>query len=84
MPQHIAPLDAHVRQSAPEPGDTAIIDIEGCEVAAEPGQSGSEGSVAGTDLEDGAVGRGDEIDDAVDGGTVDEEVLAEFMTAAVG
>lgn len=83
MPQGVGLLDAHGRLGASEGSDAALVDVDGGEISPELDETGSEGAAAGTDLEDRPLGSGYENDDAVDGGLVDEEVLAEFVTATV-
>lgn len=64
--------------------DTALVDVDGRQGAAKDSEFGGQSAVAGADLEDAALGRRDERDDPGDRRRVDEEVLAEFMSATGG
>ena len=75
--------DVHPGQSPPQPPDPVLVEVDGPQRPAERGQGDREGAVAGSDLEDRPVGPCDEVDDRLDRGTVDQEVLAELMSAAV-
>jgi hypothetical protein len=59
-----------------------VIDFDSDEAAAARGEDRSDGTVAGTDLDDGAVaGVAEGVGDGVTGDFVDEKVLAEFGCA---
>ena len=71
------------RQPRAKTLDASTVQVDRKQVAPEVGERARESAVATADLEDGAVRRTDEGDDAFDGRTVVEEVLAELVPAAV-
>ncbi|GAA5207131.1 hypothetical protein GCM10025774_11020 [Microbacterium kyungheense] len=83
MPQRIGVLHTHLRQAPPQGAHAVLVDVDGDEVATEPGERHCQCAVARAHLEDGAARLGDEVDDPPDRRAVDEEVLAELVSAAV-
>src|SRR5690606_14291603 len=68
------------------PGEAAravLVELDGGASTPQLRQGCGQGAVAGTDLQDRTVGAADKVDDEGDGGGVGEEVLAEFVSAAV-
>lgn len=79
----IGHLDTHRRERAPQPRGPVLVDVDRREGPAESRQDSREGSVAGPELEDRAGRLTDECGYAAERRPVGEEVLAEFVTAAV-
>ena len=80
--QGVGDVDGCRGQTRSQPRRAARIDVDRTHIAAEPDEVRGERAVAGSELEDGPLRRGDEAGDALQGRTVGEEVLAEFMPAA--
>jgi hypothetical protein len=76
-------FDLHSGQTAFESTGSVLIDFDSGERTTESRQRSSQRAVAGSELEDAAVGCGDEVGDAGNGGLVVQEVLAEFVSAVM-
>ncbi len=71
-----------VAEAEAEFGGEGAVELDGDEASGAGGEDFGDGAVAGTDLDDRALGEVAEgVGDAVAGGVVDEEVLSEFGSA---
>lgn len=77
--------DVYRPETLLQPPDVVFVELECRERATKACDRASQGTVAGTDLQDRSTGGvGDDVADARNGGLVGEEILAEFVAAAVG
>lgn len=83
MTGRIADLDAHTGQRLSEPMHPVLVDVDRRDGPAELSQRAGEGTITASQFEDRARGAPDEGGDAGEGRAVGEEVLAEFVTAAM-
>lgn len=82
--QHVGLHDGgRATELAPQGGRAAGVELDGRQRSAEPREFVRERAAARPELDDRAVGARGERGDPVDDAPVDEEVLPEFVSAAV-
>ncbi len=77
----IGAMDAGPVDAAAQPVHASRIDVDGAKVSPQSCEVPGEGAIAGTDLEDRPLGGCGQRCEVLESRAVDEEVLAEFMSA---
>src|SRR5690606_7685991 len=82
--ERVGVIDRHTGQRAAEACDPMLVDVDRGHRPAELRETSRECTIASAEFKDRPLSRSDEGCDLADGGCVGEEVLAEFVSAAVG